>query len=65
MPQLPIVFQRPPGAYVSHELGEANDRAARVAWHLSRLQRALARIEGDMVPRALVEECVAAAMKEG
>jgi hypothetical protein len=65
MPDLRIVFQRPPSAYVSHELGEANDRAARVAWHLSKLRRDIAVIEGDMVPRALVEEHISAAMREG
>jgi hypothetical protein len=65
MPELPIVFRRPPGAYVSHELGEANDRAARVAWHLGKLQRDMAKIEGDMLPRALVQEHVSAAMREG
>lgn len=65
MPELPIVFERPPGAYVSHELGEANDRAARVAWHLSKLQREMAKIEGATVPRALVDEHISAAMREG
>jgi hypothetical protein len=65
MPELPITFQRAPTAYVCHELGEANDRAARVAWHLAELRREMAKIDSDMVPRELVEKYVSAAMREG
>ena len=62
-----IRLQRASGAFLSTlvELDEANDRAARVAWHLSKLQRDMAKIGGDMIPRALVERCVSAAMREG